>query len=236
MQSQITLSLITRGRIVITVVFFLTVPLLSGCGERGGAVFTDTEYASGENFLANGDRSSYWPDADPGEENHSEKSAANAGTRTDPPVNEPERICVFVCGAVNREGVYELPEGARVIDAVEAAGGFSEDADTAYVNQAEFVRDAQKLRIPGREETASPDFILQESAEAEERPDPGLVNINTADLDELMTIPGIGQSKAMSILAYREEHGKFGSAEEIMNVKGIGRGVYEKMKDHISVY
>ena len=149
-------------------------------------------------------------------------------------------ICVFVCGAVNCEGVYELRENSRVIDAVAAAGGYSEDADTSYVNQAEYVFDTQRIQIPTVEEAtelreAAASGLVGTAGSGAGSAEEGRIDLNTADKQELMTIPGIGESKADSILAYRQTHGRFGSTEEIMNVSGIGSGVYEKLKDRITV-
>ena len=140
---------------------------------------------------------------------------------------------------MNCEGVYELPESSRVIDAVEAAGGYSEDADRIYVNQAEYVYDTQRVEIPTFEEAQRLREIEAEAA-AEQGDsgsvrENGLIDINTADKQELMRIPGIGESKADRIIEYRQIHGRFGSIEELMNVSGIGSGMYEKMKDCITV-
>lgn len=195
-----------------------TAVLLTGCGSRKQAVFTETVYAD-----------------------ESESSASGASTRefTDREVTGSSKICVFVCGAVVREGVYYLPEGSRVIDAVNAAGGYSEDADRIYVNQAEFVYDAQRVEIPtieeAREYREMEKSLRENSAENESGGSDGKININTAGRSELMEIPGIGESKADRILSYREAHGRFTSPEEIMNVSGIGEAVYENMKDHITV-
>ena len=137
------------------------------------------------------------------------------------------------------EGVYYLDEGSRVIDAVNAAGGFREDADRSYVNQAEYVYDAERVSIP----TAGEAEELRTDAGAE-RETPlqgagqtgnGLININTASRTELMEIPGIGESKADRIISYRENHGRFGSVDEIRNVSGIVSVIYEGLKDYITV-
>lgn len=146
---------------------------------------------------------------------------------------EEEPVCVFVCGAVMEEGVYSLPEGSRVIDAVEAAGGYREDADPSYVNQADYVSDAQKLVIPTREEVKA----LEEQAPVragEEDAGDGLVNLNTADESQLQTLPGVGPARARSIIAYREENGPFQDPSEITKVSGIGQASYEKMKAYIT--
>ena len=136
---------------------------------------------------------------------------------------------VYVCGAVENPGVYELPEKSRVYEAVAMAGGMTEDAGMEAVNQAEFVTDGQMLRIPTMEEVAA----AQE--ESESNVDDGLLDINRASVADFMTLPGIGQSKAEALFQYREAHGRFSSIEEIMNVDGIKEGVFNKIKDSIKV-
>ncbi len=155
-------------------------------------------------------------------------------------------IHVFVCGAVLKEGVYELPEGSRVYEAVECAGGFREDADTSYINQAAVLQDAQKLEIPTREEAeryrengvALNQFGTGNTGTAGSMPAGGSaskVNINTADEVLLRSIPGIGAVKAKRIIEYRNENGLFGSIEELMNVSGIGEASLRNIQNYITV-
>lgn len=152
---------------------------------------------------------------------------------------EPMRY-VHVCGAVENEGVYGLPAGSRVIDGIKAAGGFCEGADSAYHNLAAILTDGQKVYVPTTEETKA--LSVEErvkgngtashgeaGAGAQKRP----VNINTADTEELMTLSGIGKSKAEAILRYREKVGPFQKIEEIKNVSGIGDAMFEQIKDSI---
>lgn len=137
---------------------------------------------------------------------------------------------VYVCGAVNCPGVYTLPEGSRVFEAITLAGGLCEDAGVASVNQAEPVTDGQMLYIPTQEEAEQEQAaaIKEEKEAADSR-----VNINTASLAELMTLPGVGESKAKAIIAYREEKGAFSAIDEIKNVEGIKDGVYNRIKEQI---
>ena len=137
---------------------------------------------------------------------------------------EQKTIFVYVCGAVNREGVYELPVGSRVYEAIEKAGGFLDTAAVTSVNQAELLEDEEKLYIPTQEEAT----LIQTVED-------GKVNLNTATKDELQTIPGVGESKASLIIKYREEHGKFQTIEDVMNISGIKEGMFEKMKEYIKV-
>lgn len=140
----------------------------------------------------------------------------------------PSTIYVYVCGAVAVEGVYELPEGSRAFEAISKAGGFRADAATSYINQAEILKDEMQLYVPTIEE------VMQKIAE-EESEEEGKVNINTASREELMTLPGVGESKADSILSYREENGGFQTIEEIMQISGIKEGLFNKIKDYITV-
>lgn len=164
---------------------------------------------------------------------------------------EAQMICVHVCGAVKNPDVYELPAGSRVYEAVKLAGGFTEEADESYVNQAQTLSDGVKLVIP----TAA-----QVQANRQEEPGDGIgvistaetsagtngtdtvrdasddrVNINTATQERLCEIPGIGATRAAAIIAYRQEHGGFTKIEDIMNVSGIKEGTYVKIKDSIRV-
>lgn len=133
-------------------------------------------------------------------------------------------ICVDVCGAVVSPGVYLLEPGARVYEAVEMAGGLTADADRNAVNQAELLKDGTQIRILSLEE-AEKRQEMQEAA--------GMVNLNTADIAALCTLPGIGEARAGDIIAYREKNGGFQDVEEIMNVSGIKEATFDKIKDKI---
>lgn len=151
-------------------------------------------------------------------------------------------IFVDVCGAVKIPGVYQLPVGSRVFQAVEMAGGFREDAEKYLINQADLLSDGQQIRILTKEEAKSME-IQEMSQEEDSRKNASTgedrasdkININRADKTVLMTIPGIGESKAEAIIAYREIHGSFSSVDELMQVEGIKEKTYEKLKDKITV-
>lgn len=140
-------------------------------------------------------------------------------------------FAVHVCGAVKCPGVYMLKEGTIKQDALLAAGGFDEGAATDYVNLAEIVKSGEKIYFPYEEELESGIFI----SETESDVSGGLININTADKDMLMTLPGIGEKRAQDILDYREQHGGFSSIEDVKNVKGIKESIYNNIKDIICV-
>ena len=184
-------------------------------------------------------------------------------------------IKVYVCGAVNNSGVYELSSGDRIADAIDAAGGFSTEADTEYLNLAMVVSDGMKIQVPTTDEieelekaeaqsssddqadsSADTSFVVtgdgkpvdtnKQNSEADNTSalsscdnasDSGnvLVNINTAGVDELCTLSGIGKSRADAIIAYRNENGPFKSIEDIKKVSGIKDKVFEQIKDSITV-
>lgn len=149
----------------------------------------------------------------------------------------PNLIYVHVCGAVKNPTVYSLPEGSRVCDAITKAGGLTETAADDYVNQARFLTDGERVYIPEKDELSN----LSASQYAAGQPVDSAggsqemlqVNINTAGISELTTLPGIGESRAESIIAYREKHGAFAKIEDIMKISGIKGAAYEKIKDRI---
>ena len=157
------------------------------------------------------------------------------GTVTEAPDPVPADIYVDVCGAVVNPGVYVLPEGSRVYQAIEAAGGFAADAAPVGINQAELLTDAVQIFVPTEDELESTPVLPAGTAETAGTSD-GRIDLNTAGMDELTTLPGIGESKASAILSYREKYGPFGSVEELMQVNGIKEGTFAKIKDQLAVY
>ncbi len=149
-------------------------------------------------------------------------------------------IYVYVCGCVNTPGVVELPEGSRAEAALEAAGGFAEEAWREYVNLAAVVTDGEKLYFPRQDEAetlppAEQTKQVAQTKQEEQAKQSGLVNVNTADLTELTTLPGIGESRAKDIIAYREKHGDFERKEDLKKISGIKESVYSKLEDKITV-
>ncbi len=136
---------------------------------------------------------------------------------------------VHICGEVNAPGVYQVPEGSRIFQAVEQAGGFTDEAASEYLNLAEQTEDGMKICVPSAEEAKEAGL----SPMGEETS--GRVNINKAGAEELMTLTGIGEARAADIIRYREENGGFRTVEDIMKVPGIKEGAFEKIKDQISV-
>lgn len=150
-------------------------------------------------------------------------------------------VAVHVVGAVPRPGLYEFPEGARVQDAIDAAGGVLTDANVNAINLAALLEDGQQLDIPYTDGFVPPapdttTLVLPSSTEAPTSdPNVDLVNINTATAEELDTLPGIGPTTAQKIIDYRATNGPFATIEDIMSVSGIGISTFDGMKDLISV-
>lgn len=140
---------------------------------------------------------------------------------------------VHICGAVAEPGVYRVPEGSRLYEVILAAGGLGEDACDYTVNQAQEVTDGMQIYIPTKEEAQDAGAFPGTAAEqaGEER----TVDLNRATREQLMTLPGIGESRAEAIIAYREEHGGFSDTTELLKVRGIKQGIYEQVKDLIRV-
>ncbi|MBQ4523099.1 MAG: helix-hairpin-helix domain-containing protein [Lachnospiraceae bacterium] len=136
--------------------------------------------------------------------------------------NEEEMAVVtfYICGQVKNPGVYTLPEGSRVEDAIVAAGGTLEEADLSQVNLARCVKEEEQITIYAKGEAAD--------SSTDDK-----IHLNYATKEQLMTLTGIGESKALEIIAYRKEHGGFQTKEELMNISGIKEGTYNKIKDEI---
>lgn len=160
-------------------------------------------------------------------------------------------IAVHILGGVARPGLYELPEGARVQDAIDAAGGLITTADAGTLNVAAKVEDGQQLNIPCKNNSCPVNDTALElpATEAPALTDSGgadntgdgsgditgdLIDVNTASLEELMSLPGIGTVTAQNIIDYREVNGPFYVAEDLLNVSGIGPVTLDNIRDLIT--
>lgn len=187
----------------------------------------------------------------------------NAGGENAEARSYDEKICVHICGAVEKPGVYELPAGSRFYEAVEAAGGFSGEACEDYLNMAALLDDGSRLEIPTLQEIQVMQEAEKENGESADKADTysfyttaqgksgnpegeenggsgsdssgGSVNINTADVEELCRLPGIGEGRAKAIIEYREKQGRFQKKEDIMQVSGIGEKMYARMEENLTV-
>ena len=147
-----------------------------------------------------------------------------------------QKIMVHVAGEVNNPGIVEVEEGSRLKDAVESAGGFTDEANQNKVNLAYEVKDEQKIVIPNIKQNNEDISVVDNNEDfIENSMTKGtLVNINTATQSELESLTGIGPSMASKIIDYRDKNGKFKSKEDIKNVPGIGSSKYESIKDEIT--
>ncbi len=151
----------------------------------------------------------------------SEKSAKAAGKKAE------KKCFVDISGAVVKPGVYVVSSDTRIFELIEKAGGLQEDADIDSINRASFVKDGDKIIIPKKGETGDATSSGTEASS-------GKVNINTASVDELKTLSGVGDAIAGRIVEYRKGK-RFSSPEDIKNVKGIGDSTYERIKGSITV-
>ncbi|MBO4900849.1 MAG: helix-hairpin-helix domain-containing protein [Lachnospiraceae bacterium] len=256
--------------------------LISGCGAKNSGLYRisvgeetvaetesdgeGTDAATGDADAADGNDGQTVTAYDGEGTSDTGDGTVNAGTcNTEDLTAETVTVYVHVCGAVRNPGVYELLNDDRVFTAIEAAGGFTEDASQDYVNLAEHVADGMKIMIPTEDELAAYEsdagtgtgmgaYVAIEypggasgaqesyagagtgaSSGSGEADSSGLININTADENLLTSITGIGETRAKAIVAYRVEHGPFARIEDIKNVSGIGDSTYNKLKDEITV-
>ena len=228
----------------------------AGCGRKSTDQLETLRLEDGrgtEVDTADQDISSEKEGSEGTEETGDRKAAGNIQEigNADAGSGSTEHIFVYVCGAVNTPGVYELEAGARLYEAIARAGGVREDGAEESINQAQAVSDGERLYIPTDEEVRQglDAYLLSGSAggaaaAGSQSAVPGgpsgssaggKVNINTASREELKTLNGIGDTRAGSIVVYRESNGSFGSIEDLMKVEGIKEGVFNKLKDDITV-
>lgn len=170
--------------------------------------------------------------------------AAAGETSSSKPAGDGAELVVHVAGAVTAPGVQRLPAGSRVVDAVEAAGGAALDADPARVNLAAPLEDGQQVYVPRLGEVgggAGPS-VGAGGGGAGDGADPAapagadaVVNLNTAGVDELDALPGVGPAIAQAIVDYRDENGPFGSVDQLVEVRGIGEAKLEDLRDRVAV-
>ena len=159
------------------------------------------------------------------------------------------QVVVYICGAVKHPGVYKFTAGSRVNDAVNAASGFKKGAARTAINQARVLEDGEQITIPTLKQvkrkqlskTTDGDNFQDKTTDnentdsSERESQDTLININTASAGELTSLSGIGQSRADAIIEYRQSNGKFQSIEDIMKIPGIKQGIFNKIKNKISV-
>ena len=230
------------------------VPLM---GDRGTvlaeAAVAERDPAGGDAAPGDGAGAAAAPGDEAGAAAVPERDAGAAAPAAMTSAAAPAVFLVHVCGEVKAPGVYELEEGQRICDAIEQAGGFTEEAATDYLNLAEPVRDGMKLAVPNRDDIPKREWAPEQSGYGQTGisgygqagtagdshgaavSDSHLVNLNTATKEELMSLTGIGEAKAADILRYREEHGRFERIEDVMKISGIKEAAFQKIRDNITV-
>lgn len=150
---------------------------------------------------------------------------------------ENTKIVVHIIGQVINQGIVKLEEGARVIDAIEAAGGATKEANLEKVNLAYILEDGSKLYIPSINDKEEEEyFIISNTSDQKNTEKKTLrVNINTATSEELQRLPGIGEAMAIRIITYRKENGKFSKIEDLKEVSGIGEAKFNNIKSYIYI-
>ena len=260
-------SHIRSVRLVFSIFLLQILAGLTGCKDAG-TEFLEKELVQ-EESVETSRRDAEQEDPTDTENGVSEKKSAQmqvdtgqetAAAKQQPETSEiPETIYVDICGAVTSPGVYELPSGSRVFQAIEKAGGYLPEAAASYLNRAKGLSDGQQIYVPTQAEVDSQMIqVTEDGQEATSETAPGhnheegsagedsgeaetasyteqKINLNTADVSQLTTLTGVGESKALAIIAYREENGPFTSTEDIMSVPGIKEGTYEKIKDKIAI-
>lgn len=212
--------------------------MLAGCGKEESAEVRAAEFPGTDQ-----------PES--GNAEREEPESGNAGSEPEDtePAGNAAKIWVYVCGQVADPGVYELTAGDRIVNALAAAGGMTEQAAVMYLNQAKVLEDGQKIYVPSEKEVQEQAVPLdggmggrEPGSSTEGSPEDGQtadrqekVNLNTAGKAELMTLSGIGESRAEAIISYREKNGRFRSIEEIKKIEGIKEGIFGKIKDKITV-
>lgn len=154
------------------------------------------------------------------------------------------KIVIHITGAVQKKGILILPEGARIADAIDSAGGSTEAADLDEVNLAYVLQDGQKIYIPSKEDkkkleskayimSGSGNNVIVQAVIEDEKGGNAKVNINTATQTELENLPGVGEAIASRIIEYRQQNGKFDKIEDLQNVKGIGDAKFNNIKEYV---
>lgn len=193
-----------KDKILIGIIIFLLVIIIGGIG-----FIQSTKADSGLNIN---------PPENDNEETHN--------------INTEEYVYVHVSGHVRTPGVYKLPEGSRVHQAIELAGGPTEEGDLERLNLAQVLQDGQKITVPN---INSDPQDINDPWEENDGTNTGKININTASKEALETLTGIGPAKANAIIDHRQKNGPFSRIEDIEKVPGIGPATFNQIKDNITV-
>lgn len=231
--------------IFILIGFISGISLMSGCGKRE-LVFEKTV---NEQIMQENEQEVQTSDSFQAVNQDVVQTGDDTQVANQDNAQEKVKECyVDICGAVVTPGVYKVYADTRIYEVVLLAGGLTVDAEQSCINQALCVYDGMKLIVPTKAEWEAGVYMLDEQGlivttgqelgdlqRASQTENDGMININEATLEELCTLPGVGNTKAESIIAYREQYGKFSSIEDIKKVAGIKEGLFEKIKSKIKV-
>lgn len=238
-----------KKRIFYLLVLFLLV--LSACGRRSAVVYRASSETRQEETAEETDRKNEETE-EKAESEGTEETAEKTEEISAVTEEKTTSVYVDISGAVEHPGVYQMAAGSRIFHVITVAGGFTGQAETRCVNQADLLYDGEMIYIYTREEAEQLGGWMQLNgvgAESISRStgmgtpaqggtavtSDGRVNLNLADKAELMTLSGVGEARADAIIAYRESHGAFSSIEDIMLVSGIKEKMFEQIRDHITV-
>ncbi len=219
-------------------VIIMVISSITACKKEEATVYFATE--TEQNAVADSVVSSKETDTE--SEITGEKGIAGKDATLE--TDTASQMCVYICGSVVNPGVYYMKNGTRICDLIELAGGMTDEACKNYWNLAEELYDGRMIYVPTAkevEENLSPDMWKENGSSSAGNTNigstatDGKINLNTATKEQLMTLTGIGESKAVSIIKYRTENGSFSSIEDITNVSGIGEAMFNKIKDDITV-
>ena len=226
-------------RIILSALLITTIISVTACKKDDATVYFATE-AQQSTVADSGAEGAADSDDATGNRKSAADNSAGSGVGADTNAADSgntQEICVYICGQIASPGVYRMNPGTRIYDLVEKAGGMLDGASENYWNLAEQLYDGQMIYIPTEEEIKS-DLIPEQtsaSAGSSAKDSNGRININTATKEEFMTLTGIGESKAQSIVDYRTDNGSFSKIEDITKVSGIGDAMFKKIKDDITV-
>ena len=219
-------------------VFFMLIFILVGCGKQSYLETKSQSEKSQQSDSHQGSRATGSSNTAAQSDKKSNKNTNSKKTKTKKTSDDTPWV-VCITGAVNQPGVFHVKEDTRVYEVIKLAGGFRSDAEQDSLNQAAAVSDGEMIRILTVEEAKlsnSPEVSGQSQSQTQDgKSTGGKVSLNRASKEELMTLPGIGESKADAIIKYREENGSFRSIDDLKKISGIKDGVISKFKDKVVI-
>ena len=232
----------SRLQLIVVLLFIGTagiIFMLSGRTTQSNDNSVDLEVVEGDEANYSTDITSQMMKSEIVHQNENSQQEEEIKNENNP--ENPEMIFVHVCGAVKKEGVYQVINSARVVDAIKAAGGLTKDAASYGINQAELLKDGMQIYIPTKKEVKVNKVIpsglpsVTGASDISKNANTEIVNINTATKEELMKLNGVGEAKAALIINFRETNGGFKNINDLMKIKGIKQKFFDKIKDSICV-